>query len=114
MSPELQARFRILKIVSKDPEIGQRDLAGQLGISLGKTNYLIRALAEKGLIKISNFRRAENKFKYVYLLTPKGVRERARLTRDYLARKEMEYEALKAEIDALKRDTMASAQKRLA
>lgn len=102
MSPNQQARFRILKILAEEPELTQRELAARLGISLGKSNYLLKALIEKGLIKIRNFRRATNKLKYVYLLTPAGIRERIRLAGAYLARKEAEYEALKSEIDELK------------
>lgn len=102
MSPNLQARFRILKILADEPDLTQRELAKRLGISLGKSNYLLKALVEKGLIKIGNFRRAEKKLKYVYLLTPAGIRERIRLTGAYLARKEAEYDALKAEIEELK------------
>ncbi len=102
MDPKLQARFRILKILAEEPELPQRELARRLGISLGKSNYLLKALIEKGLIKIDNFRRAEKKLKYVYLLTPAGIRERMRLTSAYLARKETEYEALKTEIEELK------------
>lgn len=104
MSAHEEAHLRILKIVSAEPEISQRQLAVRLGVSLGKTNFLVKALLEKGLIKAGNFRRAQNKFKYVYLLTPKGIGERVRLTRAYLARKEAEYEALQAEIEALRRD----------
>ena len=102
MTPHLQARFRILKILADEPDLTQRELAARLGISLGKSNYLLKALMEKGLIKLGNFRRAEKKLKYVYLLTPAGIRERIRLTSAYLARKEAEYDALKAEIEELK------------
>jgi len=98
-----EANFRILKIVGERPDISQRQLAVQLGISLGKTNFLIRSLLEKGLIKAGNFRRAKNKFEYLYLLTPKGVGEKIRLTRAFLVRKEAEYEALQAEILELRR-----------
>ncbi len=102
MSSHEEAHLRILKTVSAEPDISQRQLAVRLGVSLGKTNFLIKALLEKGLLKAGNFRRAENKFKYVYLLTPKGFGEKVRLTRAYLARKEAEYEALKTEIAELK------------
>ena len=108
MSSHEEAHLRILKIVAAEPEISQRQLAERLGVSLGKTNFLIKALLEKGLIKAGNFRRAENKFQYMYLLTPKGFGERIRLTRAYLARKEAEYEALQAEIQALKKDIRAT------
>lgn len=102
LSPHLQARFRILKILADEPALTQRELAVRLGISLGKSNYLLKALIEKGLIKLGNFQRAEHKLGYVYLLTPAGIRERLRLTSAYLARKEAEYDALKAEIEELK------------
>lgn len=104
MSPHLEVRFRILKILADEPDLSQRELAQRLGVSLGKTNYLIGALVEKGWIKIGNFRRSESKIKKVaYILTPGGIRERVRLTQGYLTRKEAEYEALKAEIDTLRR-----------
>jgi len=71
-----EAHLRILKIVSEEPDISQRRLAMRLGVSLGKTNFLIKSLLEKGLIKAGNFKRAENKLEYLYLLTPKGIGER--------------------------------------
>jgi EPS-associated MarR family transcriptional regulator len=104
MPPDEEAHLRILKIVSEKPDISQRQLAVRLGVSLGKTNFLIKALLEKGLIKAGNFRRTENKLEYLYLLTPKGVGEKLRLTRAFVIRKEAEYEALRAEILALKRE----------
>jgi len=109
MNPQQQAHFRVLQILTEHPEINQRDLAQRLGVSLGKTNYLLNALIEKGWIKIGNFRRSESKLKKVaYLLTPAGIHHRIRLTQGYLARKEAEYEALKAEIAALRRQAEAS------
>jgi len=99
-----EVHLRILKIVSDEPDISQRQLATRLGVSLGKTNFLLRSLLGKGLIKAGNFRRAENKLEYLYLLTPKGIGEKLRLTRAFLIRKEAEYETLQAEILALKRD----------
>ncbi len=102
-----QAQLRILKIVEAEPEISQRQLAERLGVSLGKTNYLIKALLDKGHLKAGNFMRAENKLKYAYLLTPEGIRAKLQLTRDYLARKEQEYIAMKAEIEAM-RDELAA------
>ena len=108
MSSRDEAHLRILKIVSGEPEISQRQLAARLGVSLGKTNFLIRALLEKGLIKVGNFGRADNKLVYAYLLTPKGIGAKVCLTRAYLARKEAEYEALYAEIKALRSEAAAS------
>jgi EPS-associated MarR family transcriptional regulator len=103
MTPKEQVHFQILRAIEENHEISQRDLARQLGISNGKVNYLIAALVEKGLLKIAHFGRSGDKLaKVAYLLTPEGVKNRVQLTRDYLARKETEYEALKAEITALR------------
>lgn len=103
MNPSEQIHFKILRAIESNPEITQRDLAQKLGVSKGKTNYLIAALLEKGLIKIESFQRHEGKLgKIAYLLTPEGIKNRAALTRSYLARKEAEYKALKAEIQALR------------
>ena len=103
MTPKEQVHFQILRAIEQNSEITQRDIARQLGISNGKTNYLIAALVEKGLLKMAHFGRTGDKLaKVAYLLTPKGVKNRALLTRDYLARKEAEYEALKAEIDSIR------------
>ena len=102
MTSHLDARFRILKLLADEPDLTQRELAARLGISLGKSNYLLKALMEKGLIKLGNFQRSASKLRYVYLLTPAGIRERVRLTSAYLARKEAEYDALRAAIADLK------------
>lgn len=104
MTPAEQAQLRILKIIEAEPEISQRQLAEALGVSLGKTNYLIKALLEKGHLKAGNFLRAEDKMKYVYLLTPEGISAKLQLTRNYLARKEQEYIAMKAEIEAMRNE----------
>lgn len=108
MTLQEQAHFRILKIISDEPQISQRALADRLGISVGKANYLIKALAGKGLIKLENLQHTQGvkaKLKKVtYLLTPKGIMERISLTRNYLARMEEEYEALKAEVAVLDRE----------
>ena len=104
MDPHEEAHLRILKIVAEEPDLSQRQLATRLGVSLGKTNFLIRSLLEKGLLKARNFRRAKNKLQYAYLLTPKGIAAKVQLTRGYLARKEAEYETLQAEIRALRRE----------
>ncbi len=102
MTPKEQATFRILRAVELNPGISQRELAKQLGVSNGKINYLIAALIEKGLIKMGNLQQRDGKLnKIAYLLTRAGIKDRTKLTRDYLARKEAEYEALKAEIESL-------------
>ena len=103
MTPKEQVHFQLLRAIEQKPEISQRDLARLLGVSNGKVHYLIAALVEKGLLKMAHFGHTGDKLaKVAYLLTPKGVKSRALLTRDYLARKEAEYEALKAEIAALR------------
>jgi len=106
MTTTEQAQLHILKIVEEQPEISQRQLAERLGVSLGKINYLLRALLDKGHIKAGNFLRAEDKLKYAYLLTPEGMSAKLQLTRSYLARKELEYLAMKSEIESM-RDELA-------
>jgi EPS-associated MarR family transcriptional regulator len=97
-------RYKILKLVENKPEITQRELAAALDISLGKANFCLKALIEKGLLKASNFRNSKNKLAYMYLLTPSGVEEKAIITLRFLKHKMQEYEALRAEIDVLIRD----------
>ena len=108
MTPQEEARFRVLRILEKNPDITQRELAEQMGLSLGKTNYLLNALLDKGAIKMENFRRSDSKLKKMaYLLTPAGISDRIHLTQSYLARKQVEYEALKAEIESLQQEASA-------
>ncbi len=97
-------RYKILKLVSDHPEISQRELAQKLGISLGKANYCLKALIDKGLLKASNFRNHKNKFAYMYLLTPHGIEEKAAITLRFLQFKMQEYESLQSEIEELRRD----------
>lgn len=97
--------LRVLREVEKNPEISQRELSRRLGVSLGKTNYCLRALLDKGWIKARNFRNSENKLQYAYLLTPSGIENKASLTVTYLKIKMKEYERLKQEIEELKRET---------
>ena len=94
-------RFRVLRLLQENPTASQRDIAKSLGVSLGGVNYCLNALVEKGHIKMRNFQEANDKRKYVYLLTPKGIAEKTALTGRFLARKMREYEALKAEIEAV-------------
>ena len=97
-------RYHLLKLLTEHPESTQRELAAAMGISLGKANYCINALIEKGMVKTDNFRRNPNKGAYAYLLTPEGVQEKARVTVRFLHRKMAEYDALRAEIVALRRE----------
>jgi EPS-associated MarR family transcriptional regulator len=94
-------RYRVLALIEANPAITQRALAATLGVSLGRVNYGLRALVEKGLIKVNNFKQSETKLTYAYLLTPSGVMEKSALTKAFLARKMEEFDALKAEIEAL-------------
>lgn len=97
-------RYRILKQLQEDPAISQRDLAQTLGLSLGKTNYCLRALIRKGLVKASNFRNSRNKLAYAYLLTPRGLEEKARVTLRFLRARMADYDALEREIAELRRE----------
>ncbi len=97
-------RYKILKLVSANPEISQRELANQLGISLGKANFCLKSLIERGLVKASNFRNSKNKLAYMYLLTPHGAEEKAAITVRFLKSKMQEYEILQREIEELRLD----------
>ena len=99
-----EAHFRVLRLLEDNPKMNQRDLAAAAGVSLGKTNYCINALLEKGLIKVQNFKSNKRKLAYAYLLTPAGIAEKAVLTQRFLQRKMEEYEVLKAEIELLKQE----------
>jgi EPS-associated MarR family transcriptional regulator len=94
-----QDYFDVLRKIEKQPKSSQRDLAEELGFSLGKLNYCLKALREKGLIKIRNFTKNKNKFNYAYVLTPKGISEKTKLTINFMKRKMYEYEELKKELE---------------
>ncbi len=96
------AEFLIFKIIEDDPNLTQRQISKELGLSLGKTNFLIHALVDKGFIKLSNFKRSNKKLGYTYLLTKEGIIAKAKLASDFLERKSEEYNILKEEIDQLK------------
>jgi Transcriptional regulators len=97
------SHFRVLRALEENPHLSQRELAHVLGVSVAKVNYLLNGLVEKGHIKIEAFRRSGDKLnKIAYLLTPEGLSNRMALTRDYLERKNREYEALQAEIASLR------------
>jgi EPS-associated MarR family transcriptional regulator len=108
--PDDEAAFSLeaLRLLAKQPDMSQRQLSRAMGLSLGKTNYVLHALLDKGLLKIQNFRRNDNKLAYAYLLTPKGVTEKIRLTRSFLARKEAEFELLRTTIARLRIEVQGS------
>ena len=99
-----QNQFQILKSLEQDSRSTQRQLSNNLGVSLGKVNYCIKSLIEKGFIKVDNFRNNKNKIQYSYLLTPKGIEEKAKLTLDFIRIKTQEYDTLKQEIESLKQE----------
>jgi len=94
--------FRVMRILQENPDLTQRELAEKLGISVGGLNYCLKALMEKGLVKMKNFATSKNKFGYVYVLTPNGMAEKAAITHRFLQRKINEYQALKVEIESLR------------
>jgi len=99
-----EIHLKVLRHLENDPEITQRALARELGISLGKANYCLKALIDKGLVKAGNFKNSNNKSAYIYLLTPKGIEEKSRITLHFLQRKIDEYEKLRTEINELKQE----------
>ena len=102
-----ELEYKVLRWLEKNPNITQRQLAKELGVSLGKTHYLISSLIKVGWVKLDNFKRSDNKMGYMYLLTPKGVNEKAKITKTFLVRKENEYQQLKYEIEQLKSEVQS-------
>jgi len=99
-----ETAFKLFKLLETDPNISQRELAKKLGISLGKTNYCLKGLMEEGWLKACNFKNSNNKIAYAYVLTPSGLREKARITVRYLKNKVHDYETLKNEIEKLRQE----------
>ena len=97
-------RYKILKLLESNPDTNQRELAKSLGISLGKANYCLKAITEKGWVKVSNFKKNPNKKSYAYLLTPKGIEEKAKVTLRFLNFKQDEYNSLQIELDELREE----------
>ena len=104
--------YKLMRLIEANPEMSQRDIARELGISLGKVNYCLQALIRKGLIKVSNFKNSQNKAAYMYLLTPRGIEEKASLTVRFLQAKMQEYESLRAEIRQMRREAERGAARR--
>ena len=98
------AKLRVFQIISNNPQLTSRELAQKVGISNGSAYYLLTSFIDKGLIKFENFKKSDQKKKYSYLLTPKGIREKSLVTSKFLVRKKQEYELLKKEITELERD----------
>ena len=107
-----EIRYLVLRYLEEHPEASQRELARHLGVSVGKVNYCLRALAEKGWLKMRNFRDSRNKLSYTYILTPSGMAEKVNVTYAFLRRKIAEYDVLSAEIERLSREVAASGLER--
>ena len=101
-----ELEYRALKILEQQPDLTQRQLAEALGVSLGKTHYLVKSLIDVGWVKLDNFQRSDNKWGYAYLLTPKGIVEKAAITARFLVRKQREYNELQQEIAQLQREVL--------
>lgn len=101
---EVSATLETLRVLADRPDLTQRQLSQALGLSLGKTHYVLHALLDKRLVKIENFNRSNNKLAYAYLLPPSGIKAKARLTREFLSRKIYQFETLRVEIEALRRE----------
>jgi len=97
--------YKLLKLIKTEPHLSQREIAQKMGVSLGKTNYCLKALVDKGFIKFQNFYNNKKKSAYIYFLTPKGIEEKAEVTYRFLQRKIEEYESIKVEIENLKNET---------
>lgn len=97
-----ETHFKVMRLLEANPDLTQRELAKELGLSVGSINYCLKALMDKGLVKMKNFATSKNKFGYVYVLTPSGISEKAVITHRFLKRKMDEYEALKVEIEMLR------------
>jgi MarR family transcriptional regulator, temperature-dependent positive regulator of motility len=103
----LETDLRTLQVLTEQPQLNQRELASQLGVSLGKVNYCLKALLAKGFLKAQNFKNSKNKLAYAYVLTPAGISARAELTAEFLQIKIKEYERLEAQIDDLRKSLAA-------
>jgi EPS-associated MarR family transcriptional regulator len=99
--PDQQSKYQLLKSLEQDANLTQRQLSKELGISLGKVNYCLESLIQKGFVKIKNFKNSNHKMQYSYLLTLKGIDEKTKLTIEFLKTKTIEYEALKKEVERL-------------
>jgi EPS-associated MarR family transcriptional regulator len=102
--PTGETHYKLMRMIEANPQISQRDVARELGISLGKVNYSLRALMQSGWVKATNFKNSKNKAAYMYLLTPRGIEEKASLSMRFLIIKMQEYERLRAEIEEMRRE----------
>lgn len=101
---ETEIRYRLLKLVESNPNLTQRQMAVEMGLSLGKFNYCLKELVKKGLVKVERFTSSSNKAGYMYILTPHGIEQKAKITTAFLCRKMQEYEQIKKEISELRQE----------
>jgi EPS-associated MarR family transcriptional regulator len=106
-----EVRYKLLMLLESNPTVSQRDAARELGISLGKLNYCLKAVVDKGWVKASNFKNSHNKIAYMYLLTPRGIKEKGRVTVRFLHRKMEDYESLRAEIERIRADAIGQVKR---
>jgi EPS-associated MarR family transcriptional regulator len=106
-----ETRYNLLRLLEANPAMSQRDVARQLGISLGKVNFCVQALVEKGILKATNFKNSKHKAAYMYLLTPRGIEEKAQVTARFLQKKIQEYEELRADIARIREEVNRSARR---
>jgi EPS-associated MarR family transcriptional regulator len=99
-----EIHYKVMRLVEANSRVSQREVARTLGVSVGKVNYCVRALVDRGFIKARNFKNSDNKVAYVYLMTPRGIREKARLAIRFLGIKMREYELLRADIERMRED----------
>lgn len=99
-----EIRYKLMRLLQANPEMSQREVARELGVSVGKVNYCVRALVRRGWVKINNFRNSDNKLAYKYLVTPRGLEAKTLITMRFLQAKMDEYENLRAEIEQIRRD----------
>jgi EPS-associated MarR family transcriptional regulator len=107
-----ETRLKLMRLLDSNPGMSQREVARTLGISLGKVNYCLQALIQKGWIKVNNFTNSQNKAAYMYLLTPRGIEQKASLTVRFLQAKTQEYQALRAEIRQMRREAELGKQRK--
>jgi EPS-associated MarR family transcriptional regulator len=106
-----EVRYRLLKLLEPNPELSQREVARELGISLGKANYCLKALVDRGWIKVTNFKNSRNKMAYMYLLTPSGIEAKARIAARFLQMKMREHQALEREIEQIRSEVLKQARR---
>ena len=99
-----RTQLDVMRLLDARPQVSQREVASSLGLSVGKVNYCLRALVARGLVKVENYRKSDNKLAYFYLITPSGIAAKAELTRSFLARRVAEYDALRIEIEQLQHE----------